>query len=117
MFIESSLLGRNYKTVGGKTSKTVVKGAKNERVRKKPDSDDAVETEDLKDGGVKGVQRQWILKILRLFFWLRQKIPSQELNPCLAVNALSSNPWCVCAQLCLTLLRSHGRDPARLLCP
>ena len=46
----------------------VVKGAKNERIRKKSDSDDAVETEKLKDGGVKGVQRQWILKILRLFF-------------------------------------------------
>ena len=117
MFIESSPLGRNYKTVGEKTSKTVVTGAKNERVRKKPDSDEVVETEELKDGGVKGVQRPWILKILRLFFWLCQKIPSQELNPCLAVKALSSNPWCVCAQLCLTLLQSRGRDPAGLLCP
>ena len=68
MFIKSSLLGRNYKTVSKKTSKMVVKGAKNERIRKKSDSDDAVETEKLTDGGVKGVQRQWILKILRLFF-------------------------------------------------
>ena len=45
MFIKSSLLGRNYKTVSKKTSKMVVKGAKNERIRKKSDSDDAVETE------------------------------------------------------------------------
>ena len=68
MFIKSSLLGRNYKTVGKKTSKMLVKGAKNERTRKKSDSDDAVETEEPKDGGVKGVQKQWILKILGLFF-------------------------------------------------
>ena len=46
MFIKSSLLGRNYKTVGKKTSKTVVRGAKNERIRKKSDCDDAVETKE-----------------------------------------------------------------------
>ena len=29
----------------------------------------------------------------KAFFWLCQKSPSQELNPCLAVKALSSNDW------------------------